>query len=174
MLISILYNGFTNNTLDITLFIGCIIQLHNEYLFTKKIQQLVWEFYKNKILTSYDDIENSDNYFFGKIKNDYNELFLAIINLFYSDIHIKDLFSINITHLIITLHKSPGLAYFKTTNTKDLKWDAMSDEEKLPFIKAGKDIKKTTVKGINKIWGSMQDLLYLINNEEFHDPFLIL
>ena len=179
ILISIMYNGFINNTLDITLFIGCLSQLHKEYLFIKKIQLLIWKLYKNKILTACDDIENSDNYFFGKIKIDYNELFLAIINLIKFDTYVKALFSINLMNLDITLHKSPGFAYFKTTLCSDmlilsnLKWSIMNDEEKAVFIKKGKNIQISTMQNINKTWASLQDLLYLFNNEEFHDSFLI-
>ena len=49
----------------------------------------------------------------------------------------------------------------------------MNDEEKAVFIKKGKNIQISTMQNINKTWASLQDLLYLFNNEEFHDSFLI-
>jgi hypothetical protein len=99
--------------------------------------------------------------------------FNEITNTIKFDSH--DLFNVTLNNLEITLHESPGFQYFETTlspNSKHLayfQWNLMEDSDKTPFIVQGMQIQENTEFKINIIWKHLQNLLYLVNNENFYN-----
>lgn len=178
LFIFIVWNGFHTNSLDITLLIGLIIQLHKENELIIKIRSLVFDKYTN-IWDVFEKLENHDNKLIDSFTNEYLS---EIIKLLYSDETIRDIFSLkkdDNKFLDITLAEDPALAYFQTTLSQEtlhlanLYWEIMTDEEKKLYTTTADKIYTEMSTKINDTWKSIQDLLYLVNNEEFRESYLI-
>lgn len=171
--IFIITNGLHDNTLNINLLSGMLVQLHKEFLYIKKLQKIVWKLYENDILTAFDTIEDPSNCLFNYLKNEHPNFFNKVIDTI--KFNADDIFNISLNSLQIALHESPGFQYFETTLVPDMKhlayfqWNLMESQDKEPFILYGTQIKENTEFQINEIWKQMQDLLYLVNNEKFYN-----
>lgn len=165
-------NGFEKNSLNINMLASSVIQLQKEFLYIKKVKKIVWKLYKARILTAFEIIENSNNSLFDYFKKKLPTFFNEIINTIKFDSY--DLFNVKLNDLEIALHESPGFQYFETTlptNTKHLayfQWNLMEDDDKTPFIVKGMQIQENTEFKINTMWKHLQNLLYLVNNENFY------